>query len=229
MKKMKLIYVRNSREFSQGLWEELISVVPENLRLKINRFRFWKDRQFSLLGKLLLNTIIQDSFKGKTLSDIKFSKYNKPYLEEAFSFNISHSGDFILFAYMFDNESLGVDIEIIDSTIELKIFDSVLRTDEKKEINESLTPIHDFYKIWTIKEAVIKADGRGLNIPLEEIIINTNFVKIGEKLWYQKQVFIEKQYKSHIVTSIKDFKIDLEEFTIEDLYNKTKGKQLMQI
>ncbi|CAN0202807.1 unnamed protein product, partial [Chrysoparadoxa australica] len=42
-------------------------------------------------------------------------------------------------------------------------------------------PRQAFYKLWTQKEAVLKADGRGLSIPITEVVINIDRATLGNQ------------------------------------------------
>lgn len=229
MKNIKLLYLKNDRQLSKGLWDELLALVPVNKHNSITKFLFWKDQQFSLFGKLMLNNLLHNFFEEKTISDIQYTKYNKPYLEGDFSFNISHSKSYILLAYSKENVSIGVDIEYVNEKLDVKDFENILTKGEQELINKSEKPIESFYNIWTCKEAVIKADGRGLNLPLKEIDLTSDkYIKVGLKKWYPKEIFIEKIYKAHVVTNIESFKVEVQELSIEDLY-KNKIKKLTNI
>lgn len=220
MKTILVISVRNHTLMSQDLWNYYLSLIPEDQHLKITKFYHWKDRQASLIGKLLLKKVTENYFDEGVFSKLKYTKYQKPYLDEEFSFNISHSGEYVVFAYTLSKEPLGIDIEKIDPKIKIEDFHSVLTAVEKNKIHKSQTPICTFYDLWTIKEAVSKADGRGLHIPLTEIKINEDHIITNTDKWFYKNILITENYKCHISTSIKDFKVNLTQMTIDDLYEK---------
>jgi 4'-phosphopantetheinyl transferase len=100
--------------------------------------------------------------------------WGKPYLPDTnLHFNVSHSGDYALIALARDIE-IGVDIEHM---IRPRPFNDLARrvfTPQEREHFESLPDqarTNFFYRLWTCKEAVMKADGRGLNIPPDRIEI----------------------------------------------------------
>ena len=51
----------------------------------------WEDRHASLYGKLLLKKGLQDLGQDSSLTNLKFTEYNRPYLEGKLDFNISSS------------------------------------------------------------------------------------------------------------------------------------------
>ncbi|WP_422090866.1 4'-phosphopantetheinyl transferase family protein [Tenacibaculum ovolyticum] len=218
MKKIEVLFVRNDKLMPEDLWLRSLDLIPKNQHLKITKFYNWKDRQASLIGKLLLKKVIEKNIEKNCISNVKYTKYQKPYLDEDFSFNISHSGEYVVFAYTLTNDPIGIDIEKINPIMRIEDFHSVLTDIEKSNIYKSEKPIKAFYDLWTIKEAVSKADGRGLNIPLKEIKINENHIIINTNKWYYKNVSITTDYKCHISTSNKNFDVNLVPMTIDNLY-----------
>ena len=62
---------------------------------KIKRYRRWQDAQLSLLGRILLVKGLEQINYGFDESNLNYTSFNKPYLENnAIHFNISHSGFF---------------------------------------------------------------------------------------------------------------------------------------
>jgi 4'-phosphopantetheinyl transferase len=105
--------------------------------------------------------------------------FGKPSLsrEPSLQFSLSHSGDQALLAVS-DTLSVGADIECVRALDHLDLAKRYFRTNEVAAI-ESLPhrneQVQAFYRIWTLKEAVVKALGKGLSIPLEsfEVSITT--------------------------------------------------------
>lgn len=82
-------------------------------------------------------------------------------------FNLSHSGDFALLAAAL-NTPLGVDIEQKRSLTDLEqVAERFFSPAERRVLAQTdETPEDLFFAIWTRKEAVIKALGHGLAMPL---------------------------------------------------------------
>ncbi len=94
----------------------------------------------------------------------------KPRLVEAgpWHFNLSHSADWGLLALA--REEVGVDVE--DSSRKIECLQLARRFFSQSEANrvERLHPTEQallFFRIWTLKEAYVKATGRGLRLPLD--------------------------------------------------------------
>ncbi len=85
------------------------------------------------------------------------------------SFNLSHSGGRALLAVT-DGAELGVDLECHDrKTDVLSLAEHYFSVPEREAVAsaEESARVTTFFRIWTGKEAVIKAHGEGLGIPLD--------------------------------------------------------------
>lgn len=98
---------------------------------------------------------------------ITYTEYGKPYLENPpfpLYFNISHSGEYVVFAFSRTGD-IGVDIEKIDPKNIKKGMEKLIFSEKELAFFNNLPfdqKIEAFYRAWTQKEAILKADGRGL-------------------------------------------------------------------
>jgi 4'-phosphopantetheinyl transferase len=109
-------------------------------------------------------------YLGKTPASIQFrvDSHGKLSVHEVISFNISDSGDYALCG-IWDGNNIGVDIEQNIPIADLSLIASCHFSPGEQSDLYSLPErdrMHAFYSCWTRKEAIIKADGRGLSIPL---------------------------------------------------------------
>ena len=169
-----------------------LSLLPQDLKEKILCFKKWQDRHASLYGKLLLKKALEDSGIESDLANLKYSEYGRPFLENGVDFNISHSGYFVVCAVSFDGR-IGIDMEEI-KPISIKIFKNHFSVEEWQEIVESENIYFWFYYYWTAKEAAIKADGKGLSLPLENVRIKDNKTKLEETLWFITSLIFDEDY-----------------------------------
>ncbi|MEM8638590.1 MAG: 4'-phosphopantetheinyl transferase superfamily protein [Cyanobacteria bacterium P01_G01_bin.54] len=100
----------------------------------------------------------------------------KPYLaEHAVQFNLSHSGDWVVYAFTGDRP-IGVDIEQLQRTKDwLPLAERFFCTSEAQAL-AALPLSHQtpaFFKLWTRKEAYLKATGEGLQ-GLQDVAIAVN-------------------------------------------------------
>lgn len=107
---------------------------------------------------------------GNTLGicekDISFfyTEKGKPYLKDAtLEFNISHSKKMALIGT--SRHKIGVDIEFINKDEDiLKTMDFFLVQEEKDWVLET-NEWKRFYQMWTLKEALLKCEGKGITAP----------------------------------------------------------------
>jgi 4'-phosphopantetheinyl transferase len=102
--------------------------------------------------------------------------FGKPFLcnpaDSAISFNLTHSGSLLLFA-IGNGKHIGIDVEIIDEKKDFKgITSLVFSSDEQLSLSLSMNPICDFFALWTAKEAILKATGRGFSYPSNKFSVS---------------------------------------------------------
>jgi 4'-phosphopantetheinyl transferase len=178
-----------------------LSVRDQN---KIRSLKTEHDKCASLIGRLLLSHIIQNNtlLNQYNLRDIIFSINGRPYFGNSdFDFNISHSGVIVSCGY-FSKGFIGIDIEKI-VPINISEYYSILSVKEIKELNNEEDSINRFYKIWTIKESVIKANGVGSLCDFKNIVIQNKYVILENKIWFNYTFHLEENYYLAISTSNK--------------------------
>ncbi|MFN3695212.1 MAG: 4'-phosphopantetheinyl transferase family protein, partial [Ignavibacterium sp.] len=172
--------------------ENYFQFISEDEKGKVNRFKFSVNRQ---------NSIITYYFRRKILSqyliiepsEIEFSynAYGKPLISEpqrsGIHFNYSHSDDFLIFAVS-KNIEVGIDIELVKDLPDLidlaKNYFSDSEFQHFHSLENKIDRINFFYKIWTRKEALLKAAGIGITDDLKSINLMTenNLNRLAEKI-----------------------------------------------
>ena len=133
---------------------------------KISRYKQENDQHHSLIGKAVLRILL-----GRYLNvdakviQFKSAKNKKPELENNFGrnlhFNISHSGNWVLIAI--SNSEIGVDVEKMNTSFTYKnLLSFGFNPQEIDFIENSDLPYQSFYELWTRKESLLKATGKGL-------------------------------------------------------------------
>ena len=169
-----------------GLQAAHLRRLEQNLSAKeqarASRFRFARDRGRFIAARSLLREILA-LYLNTSAQRLSFgySAYGKPFLAGAehstLRFNVSHSLDTMLLAIAHMRE-VGVDVERVSNNgvaVE-EIAETVLSEPEK----QALARLGDedkrinFLRFWTRKEAYIKADGRGVSLPLERIDVSAS-------------------------------------------------------
>ncbi len=135
------------------------------------RYRFARDRERHATARSSLRQILSYylNVPPATLA-IAYAANGKPFLPDypTLHFNLSHAGGWALIGIS-KQQAIGVDVEPVDRSF--AVADLVRRFFSTTEIPQILTqPAHAqhaaFYLAWTRKEAIIKAHGDGLRLPL---------------------------------------------------------------
>jgi 4'-phosphopantetheinyl transferase len=142
---------------------------------RFRRFHFDRDRLRFAAAHANLRKIL-GAYLDRSPEDIRFetNPYGKPrILGESPSqvcplyFNLSHSHSLALLALSLETE-VGVDVEEI-RPIEPEVAESHFSALELSRLRplEGDSWLRGFYQCWTQKEAILKAEGAGLNLPLD--------------------------------------------------------------
>jgi len=124
----------------------------------------------------LRNQLLSQSFE-LPVSDqqVVRTNFGKPYLNDYpdFSFNHSHSQNFYALATSRNVQNLGIDIEELSRKVRFEaLAQHAFHPEELKHWKTLAYDPEYWFKVWTIKEAVLKASGLGIRINLNEL--NTN-------------------------------------------------------
>ena len=178
---------------------QYLTLLPTGIQQQIQQYLRWQDQQASLAGKLLLQRGLQLLGSNATLQDIRYTDYHRPYLEGGIDFNLSHAGGCSV-CVLSDEARVGVDIEQ-QRPVDLNRFKSLWTAQEWHTIRSAKAPYHRLYTYWTRKEAVVKADGRGLYRNPKEIAIRHHKVVLDETTWYLRRIAIDRRYITHVASS----------------------------
>jgi 4'-phosphopantetheinyl transferase len=83
---------------------------------------------------------------------------------------LSHTGGFAVCAVSHAGR-VGVDVESIRRRVPLRILESCFAPAERRALGATAEPDRagSFFELWTLKEALLKATGRGLTYPLNRL------------------------------------------------------------
>ncbi len=142
-------------------------------RARAARFVFEKDRRRFVTGRAVLRTLLGLCLDRPAAGiSFRYGAQGKPMLADGdFRFNASASAGKALLAVS-PRRRVGVDIERVRDIDELEAVASrVLSTAEREWLcgRRSDETKNGFFRCWTRKEAVVKAAGAGLTMPLDRI------------------------------------------------------------
>ncbi|MEO1054743.1 MAG: 4'-phosphopantetheinyl transferase superfamily protein [Bacteroidota bacterium] len=196
---IKTYYANFFKPVSDQRFEYYLSQLPTSIRDKILRYRRWEDAHASLFGKLLLVKALKEHGLAYDLTSLQYTAFDRPFLDTSFDFNITHSGNYVACVFS-ESLKVGIDMEEI-RPIPIDDFHQQFTEKELAEMKNSTNPMDRFYHYWTIKEAIIKADGKGLSIPLKQIYIQGDRATVEGGTWYLKSLSIDPGYKCHLATN----------------------------
>ncbi|WP_298510531.1 4'-phosphopantetheinyl transferase superfamily protein [uncultured Kordia sp.] len=213
-----LLYSKIQEANHNLLLETYLSIFPKIFQEKIVRYHRWQDAQLSLLGRLLVKEGLNHFNQKVNFEELLFTEYNKPYFKNAtVQFNISHSDEFVVAVFTEKYDDIGVDVEK-EHSFKMSDFKNQMTPYEIDKIYNSDRPLQEFYKYWTQKEAVLKAIGSGLSIPLKSFEIKNNKTSIEGKTFYLSEIAFENEYICHIA---QNQKVDSKEIIVKKVCAKT--------
>ena len=161
-------------EDDEGLEDKAASDLSEDETRRAARFAFARDRNCYVHAHALLRRLL-GRYLGVAPSEVNMvqSSAGKPALagDSALAFNMSHTKTFALFGFSRQGV-IGVDVEHARSSVDiLSLAQRFFTTSESDLIANagSEDQLRYFFTAWVRKEAVVKAVGRGLAIPLSSI------------------------------------------------------------
>lgn len=216
---MKVIvyYCECSDEYLSKYFDALLKCMSDKTQDEIRRFKRNKDRYQRLISKMLLSYVFMENNLGINLEDIENNRFGRPTLKNNCDFNISHSGNYVVCAFS-DRLRVGIDIEFMRN-INLYRLKKIMSNEQWDDIINHDEPIKRFFHYWTLKESVLKADGRGLRGNLTDIkTLYDDKVFLDGKSWQVKPLSIHNDYACHLTHEQYDnVTIHIKKIEISDL------------
>ena len=156
---------------------ELALTLSSDEKARAKRFYFEKDRNHYIVGRGILRSILGRYLNTEpNLLKFCYGEHGKPYLVElcavtSLSFNLSHSQEIVLYAIA-QGKSIGIDLEHIRAIPDVDQIVARFFSEKEQRAFYAFHPEERqkaFFKVWTCKEAYLKAIGVGLNEPLNNI------------------------------------------------------------
>ena len=159
------------------LLADYLDLLPASEIEKYRSYRFDRHRKRYLIGRALLRTVLSHC-TGLAPNHIEISRedHGRPYiLPSAMTsppqFSLSYT-DGLVAAALTAECIVGIDVEHTEKEIDyIEISENYFSTPEYWELKQLPEDQRKkrFFELWTLKEAYVKAQGRGLHIPLDEV------------------------------------------------------------
>lgn len=173
----------------------------ERFHFKIHQARFIAAHFFL---RQVLSCYIDASPKEIIFS---FDAHQKPFLpHDTLQFNLSHSHDIAICAVTMKH-AVGVDIEKMES----RAYEDITERFFSEHENAALKtlPISQkmsaFFRLWTRKEAIVKAIGKGLFCPLNSFTVSSSptheIIKLEDQSWTLLSLDIHPDYQAALATN----------------------------
>ncbi|HEV7427431.1 MAG TPA: 4'-phosphopantetheinyl transferase superfamily protein [Thermoanaerobaculia bacterium] len=144
--------------------EALVKLLTPSERARAEGYRFPHDRRRSIVARAASRQLL-----GRYLARdpatllIDEEEFGKPFLRgREFEFNVSHSGDLVALAFTKETP-VGVDVErrreLSDA---LALAQRYFSAEEVAIVERAADAGEAFFAIWTAKEAIVKASGKGI-------------------------------------------------------------------
>ena len=195
-------------------------------REKAARLRFDRDRRRFVIRHVMLRIVLARYLDEEPAAlRFLFGPHGKPMLGDggdkaALSFNMSHSADIALCAVT-RNRRVGLDVEwCLRKVDDVEMAGWCFSTREAETLRELPVgrQVHAFFALWTCKEAYLKAVGRGMSFPMNEVEVSLSggsrpkLESIGgsnsaARRWSCRQLMPVEDYDAAVVAEGNDWKL----------------------
>ena len=144
--------------------DALANLLTTAERARADRYRFADDRRRSIVARAATRRFIGRYLNvHPTTLIFDEEEFGKPVLRgRDIEFNASHSGDLVALAFSRDS-AVGVDVERRRQlTDTLALARRYFSAEEVSIVESAADHVDAFFSIWTAKEAIVKASGKGI-------------------------------------------------------------------
>jgi 4'-phosphopantetheinyl transferase len=154
---------------NSSLIQSLSTLLTGDEQVKAGRFLHKHDSDRFIISRGALKLIMGRYLNRKpALIEIETGENKKPYIKDSpLFYNLSHSGDWIIIAV--SDSGIGIDTELVNNSFDFNdVINEYFSPEESRFINEDKSADR-FFMLWTRKEALTKATGKGLDEDLKFI------------------------------------------------------------
>lgn len=205
---------------------ELYETLQPEEKIKAALFHHESDRYKFIIGKAVLRMVLA-GYLNMPPQSLKFTlgMSRKPVLKIAndtpFHFNVSHSGNYMLIAV--SDTPVGVDVEHYETGLNIReVMEIALSEQELRFMQKQLAPQKAFFKLWTRKEALLKATSIGLNNDIKYIPCLNGKHSVSPMLinncqdWCVSNFHVDKQHIGSIAYLKDSREVRFKQFTTQN-------------
>ncbi len=197
----------NCKDFQQ---EKLEIRFPKINWNSIFNYEDEKIRKNKIIARLLLNKVGKEFYGIENLLEkTSFYSGGKPTSTNS-NLHFSWTHDEILIVLAISRTAqVGIDVAYVNE-IDIGLMDDYLSLEEKDWVKNSKSPLQTFYKIWTRKEALLKALGKGISdVCLNEIDTTRNCIEFSKNKVFLYDLKFKENYQLTLATLQHETQIKL--------------------
>ena len=154
---MRVVLFDHMEQCTEAEVERMLPLVSAQRREQALRYKHTFGQYCCLKSWLMLKEGLEET--GYGLRDFQYNEHGKPFIEGGPYFSISHCTEGIAVAV--DDEPIGIDIEAIRHA-EPDLIERTMNEEERLRVIGYGLPDRMFTRLWTQKEAIVKAQGVGI-------------------------------------------------------------------
>ena len=166
----------------ESVAQKYYSVLSQQEKNQVDKYKIKELRYRYILSKGILRQLLADYLVCEYQEiEFEYNDFGKPGIATSSNaddirFNLSHSGNLAVFSFV-KNKNIGIDVEQVQEIQDMDGVVNLCFSESEKEWFYRISPAEKkeiFYKIWTTKEAYIKAIGKGFSFSPNRINLELN-------------------------------------------------------
>jgi 4'-phosphopantetheinyl transferase len=181
----------------------IFSLLSDAEKIKAEKIKLPQVKNRWIVSRGVLRLLLSNYCSCSTKEiEFNFNEFGKPLLSNnpEISFNLSHSENLALYIFT-HNRKVGIDLEKIGELTDIDGLSRLCFSDHEKKWFNKFSPAEKkelFYKIWTCKEAYIKAIGKGFSFSPVNITLDMS----SDKEIYFKEIIGDDDFRKWNIVKI---------------------------
>ena len=146
-----------------------LAEISRQRREQALNFKFEQGQRTCVLAYLLLKKALREEYGLTENPEFEYGEHGKPAIvgHPEIHFNLSHCREAAICCV--SDRPVGVDVETV-RPLRDGLMEYTMNDDEIAEIQKAEDPALAFTRLWTMKEALLKLTGEGINNHLKEVL-----------------------------------------------------------